>query len=891
MKLATGCMAMILASVLSGCGPAQPTPDEISADGHMANALSLMREAKVDEANREIEACRTLIGDRPNVVFQQARITLQRVAGTQDPGQNDAAVAGLLLHATKDPETRIKAQRLLFEVETRRGNLDAADRHRREVVQRYGKLGELEMATFESLMRGEPRVFLTRDELDMTGDAQIDRFMLEVKRLRRGPDYAPTDAVPAINEIFDEHPQLASLRFLFAKYLVFGQIRLAAADTTGGAQLSSKHGLDLARRYLEEAFDQLDPGSELAAQAIQWLARIEVRSTNFETGLALCNFALNSPHPIPPSERRRIVGQKAVSLYKLGQSQEVVDFLTTWFDSDVGGSAPDLSNRWLLHLAYEKLGTPGPDRRHTFAFRPDIAEPDPTHLAFVDVAPKIGVDKLDGYGPNAWGDFDGDGDFDLFVSGGETFAALFRNDGDHFTEVSSSAGLHQLRSCFSSTFADVDNDGWPDLYLGRDGWAGPGPNSLYRNNGDGTFTDVTESAGLGDPADTFVHTWSDIDRDGDLDLYLANGITLSFETNRLYRNNGDWTFTDVTAESGLLEEPGNRTIGAAFADYDRDDWPDLFVSGFQTVNRLYRNLGDGTFEEVAAAAGVDGARHVTTGYVSFFIDLDNDGWPDILRTALAPWDDVLLGLSAGYDALPEVQKRHMSKHGPKLYRNNRDGTFTEIAYTSGLVHSIGNMGANVADVDNDGWIDLYFGTGDPGLSRMEPDRFYQSNGDGTYSERTFGVGLGHIGKGHGITFTDFDGDGDLEIYAAEGGMVFGDLWANAFYLNNQTSGNNWIHIDLEGTTSNRDAVGAKISLEAGDLTLRQERRNGVGFGSSDSPTVEFGLGHARIIDRLHIWWPSGLEQTFEDIGVNQRIHISEGESWTESTHGGVTFTP
>ncbi|MCP4900963.1 MAG: CRTAC1 family protein [bacterium] len=872
-------LAMILISLSCGQWDGKQSQEQTLAEKHLTEALDLMRTAKVQEAGHALDAATALSGDSPDLLFHRARLQLQiESAGPGSQGGLTAATE-LLREVVRLKPDSVKAHRLLYEIERRNGNREAAEHHRLKVVSEYGQLGELEMITFASLLRAENRLFLTRSEIEMTGDAEIDRFLTEVKRLRRGPDYAPIEAVPAIDEIFARHPELASLRFLFAKYLVFGQVRLADNSQGGIGRISSKFGLDLARRYLEQSFDQLDPGSVLALQNVLWLARIAVRSTDYEAGLSLCSFALDSPLYLDSAARSRLVGQKAVSLYKLGRFDEVVSFLTPWFSAGSTVSNDELDNRWLLHLAHEKLDAPPENRRQTFNFRPDIADPDPTHLFFDDIAPDLGIDKLDGYGPNAWGDYDGDGDFDLYVSGGETHAALFRNDGNRFSEVSETAGLHQIRSCFSSTFADVNNDGWPDLYLGRDGWAGPGPNSLYRNNGDGTFTDITESAGLGDPSDTFVHSWSDVDRDGFIDLFVANGITMSGSINRFYHNNGDGTFSDLTAQVGLAEPPGNRTIGVAFADYNGDDWPDLFISGYQTLNRLYRNRGDGTFDEVAGQAGIDGAGHLSTGYVCFFVDLDNDGWPDVLRTALAPWDDVLLGLSDKYDTLSDVEKRHLAQNGPRLYRNNRDGTFTEIAMATGLVHPVGNMGANVADVDNDGWVDLYFGTGDPGLSRMEPDRFYHANGDGTYTERTFAAGLGHIGKGHGITFIDLDDDGDLEIYAAEGGMVFGDMWANAFYLNRQSSGNNWIHIDLEGSQSNRDGVGTKIIVKAGRLTQWKERRNGVGFGSSDSPTVEFGVGGATEIESLRLRWPSGLEQDFSNIPVNQRVYVREGQPW------------
>jgi hypothetical protein len=214
--------------------------------------------------------------------------------------------------------------------------------------------------------------------------------------------------------------------------------------------------------------------------------------------------------------------------------------------------------------------------------------------------------------------------------------------------------------------------------------------------------------------------------------------------------------------------------------------------------------------------------------------------------------------------------------GPRLHRNNGDGTFTDVSVEAGFVHPIGVMGANVADLDNDGDTDVYFGTGDPKIGRMEPDRFYRNNGDGTFTDMTFAVGLGNTGKGHGVTFIDLDGDGDLEIYAPEGGFWHGDPYPNALYLNKQTTGNHWLHVDLVGRESNRDAVGTRLTVMAGGRRVYREIYGGRGFGSSDSPTVEFGLGPATRVDSLELVWPSGKTQTFRDLPVDRRILIEEG---------------
>jgi len=668
--------------------------------------------------------------------------------------------------------------------------------------------------------------------------------------------------------------------------------------------MSSKLIYDYAQTHLERLFDQVAPSSPVAIQASLWHVSLAMKMGDFDLAVSLSDGILEWP-ALPEDFRRNALAQKGFIRYRQQRYADADQLLRGSLEKngapapsermlapeatavkDIFESGPtvpdDLARLWLLHVVYEAAGTKPTDREPDFPLRKDLPlKGHRTPLIFEDIAPQLRINKLDGLGPSAWADIDHDGDQDLFVSGLESYGVLLRNDGTAFTDISRQAGLFQVQSGFSSTFADYDNDGWADLYVGRDGWNGPAPNALYRNSGNGTFADVTAQAGVGHPGSTFVHVWLDFDRDGLLDLYLAQGITGSGDTNALYRNTGRGAFTDVTARAGLQEPRGTRTIGVAVGDYDNDGWPDLFVSGYMTTNRLYRNKGDGTFEEVAKRAGVLGADHISTGYVAFFFDYNNDTYPDILRTSLAPWPDTLLSLSTYWTSLPARQRELILRNGPKLYRNNKDGTFAEVSVAAGLGFPLGVMGAGVADLDNDGFLDIYFGTGDPKLERLEPDRFFRNNGNGTFSDLTFAAGLGNLGKGHGVTFVDIDGDGDLEIYAQEGGFVHGDLWPNAFYLNKQQTGNHWLHVELEGVRSNRDAVGARLLLTAGAMTLLREVQNGEGFGCSNSPAVEFGIGQAARIDRLEIRWPSGLIQTFKDIPVDRRIRVREGQTWSQ----------
>lgn len=823
-------------------------------------------------ARAEFEACARLDPQSSDLMFQMARLRLLE----GDHEAENQAVAELRELIERDSDN-VKAHRLLFEIETGRRNREEAQHHETEIERIYGAVGTFEMHCFKRLMRDGSRAALTEAELEATGDSEVDSMLRNLRVLRLGGPGSLRDAAHHIEGFLKRFPHLAGIRFFFVKILMGGPIRMDTVSMPELAPLSSAPRLEASQKHDEDIFDQIHPRGRPAQYLMRSMSRNHISMGEYAEAVALTDILLNWPG-LPSVVRPGLFGQKAIAHFKLDQIEECARALESSLAENA--NAERLEHTWILRIARERLGASTEELDSIFRLRPDLNEAE-TELWFEDIAPQLGIDRLDGYGPNAWGDYDRDGDFDLFVSGGDSFSSLFKNAGDHFEDVTQVVGLGSTNSGFSSTFVDIDNDGWLDLYIGRNGWNGPAPNALFRNLGGESFENATESSGGHDLGDSFVHAWSDVDRDGDLDLYICNGITLTGATNRLLRNNGDGTFTDITIEAGLNEPSGTQTIGAAFGDYDKDGWPDLFVSGCYTYNRLYHNLGNGVFEEVATVAGVDGVSHFSAGYVCFFADFNNDTWPDILRTSLAPWRDVLSSLSSEYDGLTPAQKRRLADHSPRLYLNNQDGTFVDTTIEAGLGHPSGTMGANVSDIDNDGWLDIYFGTGSPLLSRLEPDRFYRANGDGTFSDVTFVTGLGNLGKGHGVTTCDFDGDGDLEIYAAEGGMVHGDLWNNAFYVNQHANQNHWFHVDLEGVDSNRDGLDSQLTVTTGSRTFYREAHNGEGFGSTNSPTIEFGLGDEDRVDCLEIRWPSGTVQLFENLEVDQRIFVREGQVWQQ----------
>jgi hypothetical protein len=526
-------------------------------------------------------------------------------------------------------------------------------------------------------------------------------------------------------------------------------------------------------------------------------------------------------------------------------------------------------DQWLLRIAVDQVKGPVPPlpKDSLIAMEdPAIDSANPPLLSFQDVAFESGLKRLNGNGTCAWGDIDGDGDQDLIVAGSGDFLTAYRNEDGHFTDATKEFALTGVPSGYSLNIVDYDNDGSLDLYMAMNGWNGPMKNMLFHNE-KGKFVNVSKASGLDDPGSGFVSLWGDLDNDGWLDVVIANGVLKEGSVPQIYRNNKNGTFTNVTTAAGLNEPASHGAIGLALGDYDKDGCLDLFINGLNNgPNRLYRNDGNWRFRDVTRKAGVMQPPH--NGFVSFFLDYNNDGWPDLLTTSLAPWDIVA-------EAMKQPPKT-LHADASRLFRNNGNGTFADVTYSARLYYPMGTMGAGVADLDNDGFIDLYFGTGDPQITRLEPNRFFRNNGDGVFTDLTRYVGFQRPGnKGHGVTFIDLDGDGDLEVFAQLGGHYPGDWAYNAFYRNLKGNQNHWLQVDLRGVKSNRFGVGAQLTLKTGDLLVYREVKGSEGFGATSPYRQHFGLGKAAKIDSLEVRWPSGVKQVLNGLNTNQVIAITE----------------
>ena len=524
----------------------------------------------------------------------------------------------------------------------------------------------------------------------------------------------------------------------------------------------------------------------------------------------------------------------------------------------------DLEVRWLLNITHMFAGSypngvpkaqlipPG-----AFASGEDVGR-------FVDVAPRAGFTSASLSGGVIVDDFDGDGRLDLVTSSIDSCAPLRlfrRNEDGSFTDRASQAGLGDQLGGLNILQTDYNNDGRLDILVLRGGWETAQRKSLLRNNGDGTFTDVTVASGLARVlTGTQAAVWTDYDNDGWLDLFVGNESGAA----QLFRNKGDGTFEDVAPKAGADRRGFNK--GVAAADYDNDGWPDLYVSNLGGTNFLYHNNHDGTFTELARGSGVPGPGQ---GFPTWFFDYDNDGFEDVFVGSFVTSVDEA---ARAYLRLPR------NGNTLKLYRNLGDGSFQDVTRQVGLDKVLMVMGANFGDIDNDGFLDVYLGTGNPSYASLVPSLLLRNKGGQSFVDVTASSGTGELHKGHGVAFADLDQDGDEEIVFEVGGATPGDAHGLRLF-ENPGHGNDWIALKLVGVKSNRAAIGARIAVTVEGTDGKHVMHRSVGSGGSfgASPLLQHvGLGKgARTVD-VDIWWPtSNTRQRFANVGKNQFLEITE----------------
>jgi hypothetical protein len=549
----------------------------------------------------------------------------------------------------------------------------------------------------------------------------------------------------------------------------------------------------------------------------------------------------------------------------------------------------DLESRWLLNIAYMTLGEY--PRGVPKEFLIPGMEGDTTYKvnAFQDIASDLKLDVKTMAGGSIVDDFDNDGYLDIIISGWgvEEEMHYFKNDTKgSFVDVTDKSNLKGITGGLNMVQADYNNDGNVDILVLRGAWKGEmgkEPNSLLRNNGDGTFTDVTSISGLLSFHPTQTATWNDFNNDGWLDLFIGNEQPSKGYGNHpceLYMSNQDGTFTEMAKKAkcnvfGFVK-------GVTSGDYDNDGLKDIFISTMDGNRGLLRNKGgkgkDIQFEDVTHQAGLD--KEYSRSFPTWFWDYDNDGWLDIFVC-----DYTFERSLAYYEAAEKLGIEAGNKDKMFLYRNNQDGTFTNVAKDVGLNENVFAMGSNFGDIDNDGYLDMYLGSGNPNYQSLVPNKMFKNLGGQKFVNVTASARVGHLQKGHGVSFGDMDNDGDQDIYIEMGGAYLGDAYQNSFFLNPGQGNNNWINIKLVGDQSNKSAIGSrvKITFKENGVTrsVYRDVNSGGSFGASPMRR-EIGVGQAKVIDEIEIHWHgSDKVQVFKNIIPNQFIKINEASSTIE----------
>ena len=604
-----------------------------------------------------------------------------------------------------------------------------------------------------------------------------------------------------------------------------------------------------------------------------------VNEIHFRLGLAWLRLGETQNCVLNPNADHCILPIRPGGFHTLPEgSRQAIPYFQAVLDNTAAEERLRLSARWLLNIAYMTLGQYPERVPPAHRIPPKTFESQAAFPRWVNVAPALGLDTFSLSGGAVADDFDGDGYLDFFVSTSDLTGQLrfFRNGGDGtFADRTEAANLNGLLGGLNLVQADYDNDGHLDLLVLRGAWFGEHgqhPNSLLRNAGDGTFFDATFAAGLGpDHYPTQTAAWGDYDLDGDLDLYIGNETTETFVApGQLFQNQGDGTFSDVAPAAGVNQYAHAKAV--VWGDYDGDRWPDLYVSNLGQPNRLYHNQGDGTFRDVAPATGVVSPR---ASFPAWFWDFDNDGHLDLF---VAAYSATVADIAAAHLGHP------VSVEQARLYRGDGQGGFADVSQDRHLAQPTKPMGANFGDVDHDGFLDVYLGTGDTDYAELMPNVLYWNQAGQRFADVTFASGLGHLQKGHGVVFADVDHDGDVDLFEQMGGAYRGDGFADVLY-ENPGFGHGWLAVEVVGVESNRSGIGTQLRVDVVEGGQRRSLYRWVGSGGSfgGNPLRQYvGLGSAERVAQLVVFWPqSGSEQVFDEVPVNAIIRVTEGRDQLE----------
>jgi hypothetical protein len=665
-------------------------------------------------------------------------------------------------------------------------------------------------------------------------------------------------------------------------------------------QSAAKEGsVEYAQNYLHLADQLVSDGSvDSAINIYKELFRL------IDTGVAFRQM----PKAEVEDARNLVTSQIALAFLRQGELKNcannhnatscILPFTTAAFHADPTGSDSALS--YLLQYLYKN---PGDNRAMWLAnitaltihkypeaippkFRVDFEKysSDAEFPHFDDIAFEKGVNRLGHYGGVDVEDFNNDGLPDIFVTSGslnENVHLYLQTKDKGFIDYTEQAGLKGITGGVNTVHADFDNDGLTDIYIMRGGWQGAGgfqPNSLLKNLGNGKFEDVTIKAGLLSYKITHTACWGDFNNDGWLDLFVGHENKGTDGTgpydncnSELFLNNHDGTFTEVSVQCGMAINDWVK--GATWLDYNNDGYLDLYVSNYGSKNLLFRNDGPDAkgqwhFTEVGQQAGV---QDPSFSFSVAAFDINQDGWDDLF----VPGYNI-----DGEIKLAQEYKNEVPPVCPaKIFINQHDGTFKEMADSFGIHRSIYAMSLNYGDLDLDGYPDVYLGTGNADLASLYPNILLKNVAGKKFADVTSVSGTGNLQKGHGIAISDIDHDGDNDIYAEFGGFLTGDAYWNA-YFENPGNGNQWISLKLEGTKVNRSAIGSRIKItvngDAGKHDVFTKISTGGSYGCSSLQQL-IGLGKAKSIESVEVIWPGNqVPSVYHNLELKKAYLIKQG---------------
>ncbi len=542
----------------------------------------------------------------------------------------------------------------------------------------------------------------------------------------------------------------------------------------------------------------------------------------------------------------------------------------------------DLEAKYLLNIAYMTIGGYPQDVPEAWRIDPSWYQNKVKVKPFTDLAPQLGLNRNGRAGGIVMDDFNNDGWIDLVMtSWNHSDPTLFYvNNGDgSFTDKSNESGLINHLGSLNLNQTDFNNDGLLDLFIMRGAWyinQGDIPNTLLMNTGEGTFEDVTIKAGLTHHAPTQAAAWADFNLDGWLDLVVANESYLEYKRGiDLYINNQDGTFTHASETYGLTQNEFFKGIVAV--DVNNDRYPDIYVTSLTNGNQLLINQGA---EGKKSFVPVGSKANVTAPKLSFpcwNFDYNNDGYEDLFVSGFS--NDA----SPGIIWIQDHMENTNSEYRPKLYRNKGNLEFEEVGGTSGLNEVAFSMGCNFGDINTDGFLDFYLATGNPLYQSLVPNKMYLNIDGERFEDVSYSGNFANIQKGHGVSFGDWNHDGDEDMYVVIGGAYDGDHFYNCLFDNPNEDNNNWVVLNLEGTDVNKAAIGARVAISVQEKGKERMIYRTVTSGSSfgaNSLALEVGLRKADKINRVFVQWPCKdcPDQEFNGMAINKAYKLVQGAS-------------